>query len=253
MLASTTPSPPGVRGGAPGCRRWSRPAAPGRAAGRLQARGGRPVSSEVEAGRPAVSRTGLPPSPARYCPDRVAFAEQSLVQAGQRPPAAADDPVPQALRRAPEHGKRPVGAHDDQTEGSEQDEPGDAEQGGVDEPGAGRSAGQDGGQCEDGQCQHAADLEQRERGEAADGGVGVEPAVACMVKWAAGRQQMLAGTKGQRPDPASTPRRSPPSSAWPAGPPQEMDEWDSAAWLASGRCSLPTTRQNGSTAGRSKC
>ena len=56
MLASTMPRPPGVRGGAPRCRRWSRPA-PGRAAGRLQSRGGRPVSSEVEAGRPAVSRT----------------------------------------------------------------------------------------------------------------------------------------------------------------------------------------------------
>jgi hypothetical protein len=33
----------------------------------------------------------------------------------------------------------------------------------------------------------------------------------------------------QRPDPASTPTRSPPSSAWPAGPPQETDDWASVA------------------------
>jgi hypothetical protein len=40
---------------------------------------------------------------------------------------------------------------------------------------ADRRAGQDGGQHEDGQHEQAADAEQRERGQAADGGVGVEP------------------------------------------------------------------------------
>ena len=35
--------------------------------------------------------------------------QQPLVQAGQRPPAAEGDPIAQALRRAPEHGKRPFG------------------------------------------------------------------------------------------------------------------------------------------------
>ncbi len=45
----------------------------------------------------------------------------------------------------------------------------------MDESGAGRRAGQHGGQREDGQGQQAAGAEQGERGQAAHGGVGVEP------------------------------------------------------------------------------
>ena len=100
---------------------------------------------------------------------------QPLVEAGQRRTAAPGDPVPQALRGAAEGGQRPVGVQHDDAEDREQDEPGDAEQGGMDEPGAGRRAGQHGGQREDGQRQQAADAEQGEGGQAAHGGVGVEP------------------------------------------------------------------------------
>ena len=55
----------------------------------------------------------------------------------------------------------------------------------MDEPPAGQHAGQDGGQHKDGQRQQAADLEQRERGEAADGGVGSNPAVVSILNWTA--------------------------------------------------------------------
>src|SRR5689334_17644730 len=53
------------------------------------------------------------------------------------------------------------------------------------EPAADRHPGQDGGQREDGQRQQAADPEQRERGQAANGGVGVEPRVVSMWNWTA--------------------------------------------------------------------
>jgi hypothetical protein len=72
---------------------------------------------------------------------------------------AAGDPIAQALRGAADYGQRPVGVQQDRAEDGEQDEPGDAEQGGVGQPGADRRAGQDGRQGDDGQGQQAADAE----------------------------------------------------------------------------------------------
>ena len=55
----------------------------------------------------------------------------------------------------------------------------------MDQPGTDRRAGQDGGQREQGQRQQSADAEQRERGQPANGRVGVEPAAVSMLNWTA--------------------------------------------------------------------
>ena len=142
-------------------------------AGSGGAKGGQ-QTAVVEAKAADRQHHRLPPVRAQHRPDRVAFGQQSLIQAGHRP-TAAGDPVPQALRHAPEGGQRPVSAQHDHPEDRVQDERGDPEQGGMDEPPADRHPGQYGGQRKDGQRQQAADLEQRERGKTADRGVGVEP------------------------------------------------------------------------------
>ena len=68
----------------------------------------------------------LPPVLAQHRPDGIAFGQQPLVQAGHRLPVPVGDPVPQALRHAPERCQRPVTAQHDHAEDRVQDERGDA-------------------------------------------------------------------------------------------------------------------------------
>ena len=142
----------------------------------------RQQTAVVEAEAAGGQQHRLPPLLVQHGPDRVTFGQQPLVQAGERRPVPvgdpvppADDPVPQALRRAPECRQWPLRAQHDHAKYRVQDKPGDTEQGGTDEPGTGRRAGQDDGQHEQGQRQQSADAEQPERGQPADGRVGVEP------------------------------------------------------------------------------
>jgi hypothetical protein len=112
----------------------------------------------VEAETPGGQHGRLPPFAAQYRPDRVAFGQQPAVEAGQRG-TAAHEPVSEALRGAADRCQRPV-CEQNGAEDGERDERGDAENGGMDKPGADRRARQHGGQGKDGQRQQAADAQQ---------------------------------------------------------------------------------------------
>ena len=98
---------------------------------------------------------------------------------------AAGDPVAQALRGAADYGQRPVGVQQDRAENGEQDEPGDAEQGGVGQSRADRRAGQDGRQRDDGQREQATDAEQGKAVRAPTAVSVSNPAVVSMLNWRA--------------------------------------------------------------------
>src|SRR5215472_781578 len=122
-----------VRGGV----RQKHQGGPGIAAGGAQ---GRQQAAEVKAEPAGGQQDRPPPVPAQDRPDRVALGQQPGVQAGQLRAATASDPVSQAFGGAAYGSQRAVGTQDDGAEDGNKTEPGDPDEGAMDEPGAGRRA-----------------------------------------------------------------------------------------------------------------
>ena len=156
----------------------SRPAAPGRAAGWPRWRAGRPAGSRSRSrGGRRCSRTACH----HFLPSTVLIVSRSVSQPRSRPVSGGRRPrvtqFRRRLRGAAERGQRPVRSRRMTTpKTGEQDEPGDAEQGGVD-----RGSGLTGapasmaGSAKMGSASSPPTPSSEKAVRPPDGGVGVEP------------------------------------------------------------------------------